>query len=167
MRRPRDRAHSATATEDITDMAENARTLLHRLARAHGVQTRYTGQDGSEQSVGDETLIRVLAALGVGVDARGVAGLTTALEDAELAPWRRTLPPTVAVRRGHRLPTGRFSEEHHVGLEDPAAEPAGRVAEVRGAIHLRIAVGRLCRIGRELGQAGGELGIHRQHPMMQ
>ena len=66
MRRPRDRAHSATATEDITDMAENARTLLHRLARAHGVQTRYTGQDGSEQSVGDETLIRVLAALGVG-----------------------------------------------------------------------------------------------------
>ncbi len=102
MRRPRDRAHSATATEDITDMAENARTLLHRLARAHGVQTRYTGQDGSEQSVGDETLIRVLAALGVGVDARGVAGLTTALEDAELAPWRRTLPPTVAVRRGHR-----------------------------------------------------------------
>ena len=51
MRRPRDRAHSATATEDITDMAENARTLLHRLARAHGVQTRYTGQDGSEQSL--------------------------------------------------------------------------------------------------------------------
>ena len=83
-------------------MAENARTLLHRLARAHGVQTRYTGQDGSEQSVGDETLVRVLAALGVEVDPQGVVGLTTALEDAQDAPWRRVVPPTVAVRRGHR-----------------------------------------------------------------
>lgn len=101
-RSPRGGTHPATTTEDFTDMAENARTLLHRLARAHGVQTRYTGQDGSEQSVGDETLIRVLAALGVDVDPQGVAGLTTALEDAELAPWRRVLPPTVAVRRGHR-----------------------------------------------------------------
>lgn len=83
-------------------MPENARALLRRLARAHGVQTEYVGQDGSDQSVADETLVRVVSALGVEVDADGVAGLTEALDAVDAAPWRDVLPPTVVARQGHR-----------------------------------------------------------------
>ena len=84
-------------------MADDARTLLRRLARAHGVQWRYTGQDGSDQTVPDDALVKVLAALGVAVRPDAVAALTEALDDAELAPWRDVLPPTVVTRAGHRL----------------------------------------------------------------
>ena len=87
--------------EDL--MALEAPALLHRLARAHGVQPEYVGQDGSAQTVPDEALVKVLAALGVSVRPDGVAALAEAVEEAETAPWRDVLPPTVAARSGHRV----------------------------------------------------------------
>ena len=64
-------------------MALEAPALLHRLARAHGVQPEYVGQDGSAQTVPDEALVKVLAALGVSVRPDGVAALAEAVEEAE------------------------------------------------------------------------------------
>ena len=40
-------------------MALEAPALLHRLARAHGVQPEYVGQDGSAQTVPDLSLIHI------------------------------------------------------------------------------------------------------------
>ena len=76
-------------------MALEARALLRRLARAHGVQTDYVGQDGSAQTVPDEALVKVLAALGVSVRPDGVAALAEALEEAALAELRARRPDRV------------------------------------------------------------------------
>ena len=132
-------------------MALEARALLRRLARAHGVQTDYVGQDGSEQTVPDEALVKVLAALGVTVRADGVAGLAEALEDAETAPWRDVLPPTVAARAGHRLSvpchvaagesaTARILTESGQSLELDVSEPIGEVRLVDGVERERLHV---------------------------
>ncbi|HEX2248335.1 MAG TPA: 4-alpha-glucanotransferase, partial [Arthrobacter sp.] len=71
---------------------------LHQLAQAHGVGTKFTGWDGLPYDVDPETLVKVLAALGVpaGTDEQVEAALT----DAELGPWRRMLPPAVVVKDG-------------------------------------------------------------------
>ncbi|WP_246858348.1 4-alpha-glucanotransferase [Citricoccus sp. SGAir0253] len=77
-----------------------ARDLLERLARAHGVQPSYQGHDGRRHAVADHTLVAVLAALGCHVEADGTAGLQAALERRRLAPWRRVLPPTTVCHAG-------------------------------------------------------------------
>ena len=72
--------------------------LLQRLADAHGVGTSFQGWDGLPHSVGQATLIKVLAALGV--EAHTNQHIEAALEDADLAPWRRMLPPAVVIKQG-------------------------------------------------------------------
>ncbi|MFD5278485.1 4-alpha-glucanotransferase [Pseudarthrobacter sp. NPDC058362] len=72
--------------------------LLQQLADAHGVETSFQGWDGLPHSVAEGTLIKVLAALGVeaGTDEQ----IRAALVEAELAPWRRMLPPAVVIQEG-------------------------------------------------------------------
>ncbi|MGN7149915.1 4-alpha-glucanotransferase [Arthrobacter sp. SAFR-179] len=72
--------------------------LLQRLADAHGVGTSFQGWDGLPHSVAQETLIKVLAALGV--EANTNRQIEAALAEAELAPWRRMLPPAVVIKHG-------------------------------------------------------------------
>lgn len=72
--------------------------LLQRLADAHGVGTSFQGWDGLPHSVGQATLIKVLAALGV--EAHTNQHIEAALADADLAPWRRMLPPAVVIKQG-------------------------------------------------------------------
>jgi 4-alpha-glucanotransferase len=72
--------------------------LLHRLADAHGVGTSFHGWDGLPHSVAPATLIKVLAALGVRADTNEL--IEAALIEAELAPWRRMLPPAVVLQEG-------------------------------------------------------------------
>ncbi|MEZ2391695.1 4-alpha-glucanotransferase [bacterium RCC_150] len=72
--------------------------LLHRLAEAHGVGTSFYGWDGLQHTVSPTTLRQVLGALGV--DAGSKEKIEAALLDAELAPWRRMLPPAVVVQEG-------------------------------------------------------------------
>jgi 4-alpha-glucanotransferase len=74
------------------------RELLHWLADAHGVGTTYQGWDGLPHEVAPDTLIRVLAALGVRAETDEL--IEKALADAELAPWRRMLPPAVVMQEG-------------------------------------------------------------------
>ncbi|MEE2569956.1 4-alpha-glucanotransferase [Pseudarthrobacter sp. J64] len=78
--------------------AEADLTPLHQLAAAHGVGTSFLGWGDIRQTVADDTLVKVLAALGV--EAGTDELIQAALRDAELAPWRRMLPPTVVVSEG-------------------------------------------------------------------
>lgn len=57
-------------------------TDLHSRARAHGVATRYTGQDGSAVTVSDATLERILDELGE-VTSSPLPGTITAYEQEE------------------------------------------------------------------------------------
>src|SRR5689334_25136703 len=72
--------------------------LLRWLAEAFGVGTTYQGWDGNPHQVAAPTLIRVLAALGV--DAGTDQLIERELAEAELAPWRRMLPPAVVLQEG-------------------------------------------------------------------
>jgi 4-alpha-glucanotransferase len=75
--------------------------LLQRLADAHGVGTSFHGWDGLPHSVAPETLVKVLAALGV--QAHTTELIEAALAEAEQAPWRRMLPPAVVVQHGESV----------------------------------------------------------------
>ncbi|MCT2007245.1 4-alpha-glucanotransferase [Micrococcus lylae] len=83
-------------------MNRAAQDLLHRLARLHGVQPTYVGQDGSDQTVADDVLVEVLSALGVDVPSDGVVALDAAVQAAEEIDWRRVVAPTVVAVSGSR-----------------------------------------------------------------
>lgn len=70
---------------------------LAELAARHGVATEYWDQDGAHHSVGEATVVAVLAALGVAADSD--EEIAVALADADLADWRRPLPPVFMHRR--------------------------------------------------------------------
>ena len=94
-----------TSLDDPNSGAENTvpateRTLpspaLIELAHAYGVSTEYHGWLGELVEISDETLRAVLTALGADVETEdAIAG---SLQDLELRPWRRVLPPTVVCR---------------------------------------------------------------------
>jgi 4-alpha-glucanotransferase len=72
--------------------------LLQQLADAHGVGTSFQGWDGLPHTVAEDTLIKVLASLGVQAHTNQL--IEAALVEAELAPWRRMLPPAVVIQEG-------------------------------------------------------------------
>lgn len=71
---------------------------LLALADRYGVVPDYWGFDGSHRQVSEETLVAVLAALGV--DAGSPERVEVALTNAEDEVWRRMLPPVLVVRAG-------------------------------------------------------------------
>ncbi|MEU7225893.1 4-alpha-glucanotransferase [Streptomyces chrestomyceticus] len=80
-----------------------------RLAGLHGVCTSYEPAPGRVEHVGDDTVVAVLAALGV--DASTPHAVRAALEAYDHGAGRALLPPTVVVRPGRppklsRLPEG-------------------------------------------------------------
>ena len=86
---------------DLVDAAGHgsvAQHMLQRLADVHGVGTTFQGWDGLPHSVAEETLIKVLAAMGVPAHTNEL--IQAALAEGELAPWRRMLPPAVVVQEG-------------------------------------------------------------------
>lgn len=86
--------------------------LLRKLAAVRGVSTSFRGWDGMEHPVAAGTLHSVLAALG---DRTGTPEeLQSALRDADLAPWRRLLPPSVVSREGREI---------HVSVHVPHGTP--------------------------------------------
>lgn len=72
-----------------------------RLAGLHGVCTSYEPAPGRTVHVGDDTVVAVLAALGV--DASTPQAVRAALEAYDHGPARALLPPTVVVRPGRPL----------------------------------------------------------------
>ena len=111
---------------------------LVALASAYGVATEFWDQAGAHHVVSQETVVAVLAALGV--DASTPATVGVALEDRRLREWRRALPPVFVSA------TGRPGD--HLGA--PAARR--RRAAVDRARRGRQPVGR--HPGRPLGRAG-------------
>ncbi|MDO5727300.1 MAG: 4-alpha-glucanotransferase, partial [Bowdeniella nasicola] len=71
---------------------------LRHLATAHGVATEYWDYRGNHQPVRSDTLIAVLAALGV--DACDDDAVAAAIEELAIAPWRNMLPPSLVLRAG-------------------------------------------------------------------
>jgi len=71
---------------------------LVALASAYGVATEFWDQAGAHQEVSEDTVVAVLAALGV--DATTPEGVAAALHERRIRDWRRTLPPVFVVREG-------------------------------------------------------------------
>ncbi|MCW2135317.1 4-alpha-glucanotransferase [Arthrobacter sp. VKM Ac-2550] len=115
-----------TVTQKTADPTINE-ARLHQLAQAHGVGTKFTGWDGLPYDVDPETLVKVLAALGVpaGTGEQVEASLT----DAELGPWRRMLPPAVVVKDGSTNNDGEASDGGETLV--PVHVPQGAEVRVR------------------------------------
>ena len=94
---------------------------LVALAAAYGVATEFWDQAGAHQTVSEETVVAVLAALGVAGSTP--SAVSQALSDRRLRDWRRTLPPVFVQRQGDpvtcwvHLPHG-DSARLRVELED-------------------------------------------------
>jgi 4-alpha-glucanotransferase len=111
-------------------------TPLQRLAQAHRVSPTFLGWDRSLQQVQPETLVAVLAALGVAADTPGA--VEASLAEAENGPWKRLLPPVVVVRASSidavpiHVPAGTVPEvwvEGEDGLRYAGSVEAEPVAE--------------------------------------
>ncbi|MFN8148157.1 MAG: 4-alpha-glucanotransferase [Candidatus Nanopelagicales bacterium] len=71
---------------------------LVALASAYGVATEFWDQAGAHQEVSEDTVVAVLAALGV--DATTPDSVAAALHERRIRDWRRTLPPVFVAREG-------------------------------------------------------------------
>ena len=100
------------------DQATGSSTLLRELAAHHHVVTTFKGWDGSPREVSDESLRRVLEALGVAAGSE--EEMAASLADGRLSEWRRTLPGAVVVRRGMS-----HSVAVHTAVGDGAGDEAG------------------------------------------
>ncbi|MFF1644468.1 4-alpha-glucanotransferase [Streptomyces sp. NPDC058240] len=102
---------------------------LSRLAALHGVATSYSPSADVTVSVPDETVVAVLAALGV--DAGTPGAVRESLAAAESAARSRLLPPTVVVWSGEPLPDALTAlppgTTLDIGPEDPGSPPPPRM----------------------------------------
>ena len=88
-------ARGAWDDDGVADLDD----LLRDLADAYAIATEYWDWQGRHVQVAAETVVAVLA--GLGVDASTPEATRQALADAEQAPWTRMLPPCLAVRERH------------------------------------------------------------------
>ncbi|HWI33185.1 MAG TPA: 4-alpha-glucanotransferase, partial [Lapillicoccus sp.] len=118
---------------DSTASATGPSEPLTRLAAAHGVATDYWDWQGRHAPISAETIVAVLAALGVPADTP--EEVEASLRDVGDRFWRRTLPATVVTREGWapwihvHVPDG-TAVRLTIDLED------GREWEVRQVHHL-------------------------------
>ena len=119
---------------------------LHELADAFSIATEYWDWQGRHVEVAAPTIVAVLA--GLGVDAATPEAATAALRDQQEQPWRRLLPPCLALREGEpgevpvHAPQGQPVElelELETGQRRPLPSPraAGQPREVGGRSVLR------------------------------
>ncbi|MGI5951802.1 MAG: 4-alpha-glucanotransferase, partial [Brooklawnia sp.] len=83
------------------------------LAGLLGIATEFWDWKGRHTEVSHDTIIRVMAAMGV--DASTDDKAQQAIAEHELKPWRRSLPPVVVVTQGEQAPV-----EAHVIDGQPA-----------------------------------------------
>ncbi|MFD4760129.1 4-alpha-glucanotransferase [Streptomyces sp. NPDC058439] len=107
---------------------------LSRLAALHGVATSYSPSADVTVSVADDTVVAVLAALGV--DAATPEAVRESLAAAESSARSRLLPPTLVVWTGEPLPPALAAlppgTTLDIGLEDPGARPLPRMCVPAG-----------------------------------
>ncbi|MBD0323465.1 MAG: 4-alpha-glucanotransferase, partial [Aldersonia sp.] len=73
---------------------------LRSLAERHGIAPSYEAWDHTRRDVAEQTLRDVLDALGI--PAENETEVESALADAEIAPWRRMLPPSIVTVAGRQ-----------------------------------------------------------------
>ncbi|NUS13113.1 MAG: 4-alpha-glucanotransferase [Streptomyces sp.] len=114
-----------------------------RLAALHGVDVTYRPAPGQEVAVAEDTVVAVLAALGV--DASTPDAVRGALAEYEARAAHRLLPPCTVLRAGEPL-TG-LPEGTEVTVETAAGEALGRMPGRPGRYGLRVAApdGRTAR----------------------
>ena len=124
-------------TTQHQEATPKAPSRLEQLAEAHRVGTTFKGWDGEPARVTPETLVTVLAALGV--DASSDAAIEQALEDVGTGPWRSVLPTVVVVRQSDvdpvmlHVPAG--AEVEFWAVDEDGIRYTGAVA---GAVASRI-----------------------------
>ncbi|MFE1773015.1 4-alpha-glucanotransferase [Streptomyces sp. NPDC059008] len=94
-----------------------------RLARLYGVATSYTPAPGRTIKIADDTVVAVLAALGV--DASTPHAVRTALAAYEDGPGRALLPPTVVARPGRAPDLAGLPKGTVLRVEPEGGEPPG------------------------------------------
>lgn len=87
---------------------------LTELAEAHGIATSYWSFFGDRVTVPASTLRAVLRSMGVA--ATTDAEVTAARAEADAAPWRRLLPPSLVSRPGARALQLHVADGHDVTL---------------------------------------------------
>ncbi|MGY5127117.1 4-alpha-glucanotransferase [Streptomyces nigrescens] len=112
-----------------------------RLARLHGIATSYTPSPGRSVQIADDTVVAVLAALGV--DASTPHAVRTALAAYEDGAGRALLPRTVVARPARPpdltgLPEGTVLrvETEGGGTADPAAPDPAALARLPLGVHV-------------------------------
>ncbi|MFG2527913.1 4-alpha-glucanotransferase [Streptomyces sp. NPDC048516] len=113
-----------------------------RLARLHGIATSYEPSPGRSVQITGDTVVAVLAALGV--DASTPQAVRSALAAHEDGARRALLPRTVVARPGRppdlaRLPEGtvlRVETENGAAAPDPAASGPGALARLPLGVHV-------------------------------
>ena len=116
--------------------------ILAELAEAFGISTEFWDWKGRLTSVSPETVVGILA--GMGVDASTPEAAQAALAELHLRPWRRALPPFVVTEQGRgvhvtihvdagaestlviRLEEGGVRETYPVANHTPDREVDGR-----------------------------------------
>ncbi len=135
---------------------------LARLADAYGVATSYEDQNRRRVHVSPQTVVAVLAALGV--DAATPQSVAAALDAHRLRAYRRVLTPTVVVRAGVG---GHVAVHHPVGCEPSVAVLLEDGGQAGGLSWLGVHVGAVDVDGEAMTvrtlvlPAGLPLGYHR------
>ena len=148
------------------DGAAPARQLLEQLAQAKNVATTFTGWDGGVQQVSDASLRSVLAARGAPAWTREQA--EASLEEAGLAPWRRTLPPAVVLRQQQPVPVAVHlprdaQAQAWITLEDGSSVPLPGLPAPGQAAETAIVDGAALEARQLAIPAGLPLGWHVLH----
>ena len=121
---------------------------LDRLAELFGISTEFWDWKGRRIGVADETVIKVLAALGV--DASTPQAAAEAAQAQTDRPWRRPLPPVVVMRAGSASTLDvHVADDRPVGVRVRLED--GRLRELDQVVGWRPA--RLVE-GRMVGEAG-------------
>lgn len=135
---------------------------LAELARRHGIALEYWDQQGHHHAIERETVVAVLA--GIGVSADTDAEVAGAIEAHELADWHRVLPPVFVHRQSRvgqiwvHLPPQAEPVRAHIVFEDGSgAVPA---VEAGGAAEPRVVAGTPVGETRFEIPAGLPLGWH-------
>jgi len=97
---------------------------LARLAEVHGIATEYWSFFGHRVEVPASTLRAVLDAMDV--DAHTDAEIDAALADADDAPWRNLLPPSLVCRPGAGTLSVHVADGHDVNLSIALEDGAWR-----------------------------------------
>ena len=145
-------------------LVPHAASALHRLAEALSVATEYWDWQGRHQQVSEQTLVAVLA--GLGVDAATPESTEAALVEQEELPWSRLLPPCLAFRRGRtvelRVHPGQ-GEQVEAWIELESGGRRDDVVRQRGGRAAREVGGRMVAEQRFELPEDLPLGYHRLH----